>query len=154
MQATRTGRIPKKNQENRYLTSSLWLGHNSITSTAKLQKFVNNTLASSENLSWLDLSFNAIFDIGDEIAEFPNLKILYLHGNNISNMNSILKLRKLLKLRTLTLHGNPIESLPNYRSYVITILPKILNLDFSPVISAERKKALPPGFFKIINTSS
>ena len=131
----------------------MWLDHNSIKSTAKLKNFANSILVSSDNLSWLDLSFNALSDIEDDITEFPNLKILYIHGNNISNINSVLKLRKLLKLRTLTLHGNPVESTPNYRSCVVTILPKLLNLDFSPVISTERKKALPPGFFKIINTS-
>lgn len=104
-------------------------------------------------LSWLDLSFNEILDIGEEFGEFSNLKILYLHGNKISNINNVLKLRKLTKLRTLTLHGNPIELLSNYRSYIVIILPKLMNLDFSPIITLERKKALPTGFFKTINTS-
>lgn len=153
LQISRTGRMPKRTTENRYQTNSLWLGHNSITSTANLTNFVNNTLDNPGALSWLDLSFNAISEIGDEFAEFTNLKILYLHGNKISNINSVLKLRKLLKLRTLTLHGNPIESLSNYRSYIVIILPKLLNLDFSQILAAERKKALPTGFFKTINTS-
>lgn len=115
---------------------------------------MNNTLDNPSMLSWLDLSFNEITEIGEEFVQFSNLKIIYLHGNKMSNINNILKLRKLTKLRTLTLHGNPIELLSNYRSYIVILLPKLLNLDFSPIIMQERKKALPTEFFKTINTSN
>ncbi len=36
-----------------------------------------------EDIAWLDLSFNEITTINDDILEFPALKMIYLHGNKI-----------------------------------------------------------------------
>lgn len=116
-----------------------------------LENLVNKLLEEPSSLAWLDLSFNNISDIDDEITKFPNLKIFYMHGNAINDLNSIMKLRKLCKLRNLTLHGNPIESVPSYRGFVLAVLPQLVNLDFAPVVAAERKKAPPAGFSKMMN---
>lgn len=40
-------------------------------------------------------------------------------------MAEVFKLRRLTLLRSLTLHGNPINECPNYRNYVITVLPQV-----------------------------
>lgn len=114
-----------------------------------LESLVNRVLDDPTYLSWLDLSFNEINEIGEEIETFTNLKIFYLHGNKIANIADTLKLRKLQSLRSLTLHGNPIEDIPCYRGYIVHLLPQLLVLDFSPVTAAEKKKALPVGFFKM-----
>ncbi|XP_012254400.2 leucine-rich repeat-containing protein 51-like [Athalia rosae] len=149
--SVRIGKIPAHSLNQRFLTSSLWLCNNSLTSMNGLENLVNKLLEEPNSLAWLDLSFNNIVEIDDEITKFPNLKILYIHGNSISNLNSLLKLRRLCKLRNLTIHGNPIESIPSYRSFVLCALPQLINLDFAPVVAAERKKAPPAGFFKMIN---
>jgi hypothetical protein len=36
-----------------------------------------------EDIAWLDLSFNDISSISDDILQFQSLKMLYLHGNKI-----------------------------------------------------------------------
>lgn len=117
-----------------------------------LQHLVNRVLDDPTHLSWLDLSFNEICEIGKDIEQFPNLKILYLHGNKISNIADVLRLKKLSNLRSLTLHGNPVEDIPCYRGYVVHLLPQLLVFDFSSVIAAEKKKALPVGFAKMIRS--
>lgn len=42
------------------------------------------------------------------------------------NLDEIYKLRNLIKLKTLTLHGNPISDVPKYRSYIIAMLPQVI----------------------------
>lgn len=118
------------------------------------ENLVQKVLDDPIYLSWLDISFNEIKKIGDEIVKFLNLKIVYLHGNNISDINDVMKLKKLQNLKSLTLHGNPIENLPYYRGYVVHILPQLTTLDFSPVLVAEKKRAPPAGFYKKIQGST
>ncbi|XP_076240756.1 leucine-rich repeat-containing protein 51 [Calliopsis andreniformis] len=153
-QASRTGKIPLRTTTDRFVTSSLWLSNNSLTTMDGFENLVQKVLDDPRYLSWLDLSFNEIKKIGDEIVKFLNLKILYLHGNNISDINDVLKLKKLLNLRSLTLHGNPIENLPCYRGYIVHILPQLTALDFSAVLITEKKKAPPAGFYKMIQSST
>ncbi|OAD60981.1 Leucine-rich repeat-containing protein 51 [Eufriesea mexicana] len=153
-QAVRTGKIPLRTSADRFVTCSLWLSNNLLTSMNGFESLAHKVLDDPTNLSWLDLSFNEIERIGDDIIKFPNLKIFYLHGNNISNINDIVKLKKLQTLRSLTLQGNPIENLPYYRGYIVHILPQLTALDFSAVLSAERKKAAPAGFQKMIYGST
>ncbi|XP_011168324.1 leucine-rich repeat-containing protein 51 [Solenopsis invicta] len=149
-QVIRTGKAPVRTLKDRYVTSTLWLSNNLLSSMEGLQRLAERVLDDPAYLSWLDLSFNEIKEIGEDVEKFTNLKILYLHGNKITNIADSLKLRKLQNLRSLTLHGNPIEDVPCYRGYIVHLLPQLLVLDFSPVIAAEKKKALPVGFFKMI----
>jgi Leucine-rich repeat (LRR) protein len=46
----------------------------------------------SNKLLWIDLSYNYLETIEDEILKFPNLKTLFLHGNYISNLDEARKL--------------------------------------------------------------
>ncbi|CAK9812437.1 Leucine-rich repeat-containing protein 51 [Anthophora plagiata] len=153
-QAVRTGKIPLRTTADRFVTCSLWLSNNLLTSMDGFEHLVHKVLDDPVYLSWLDLSFNELEKIGDDITNFLNLKIIYLHGNNISDINDVVKLKKLRNLKCLTLHGNPIENLPFYRGYIVHILPQLSALDFSAVLSAERKKAPPAGFYKIIQGST
>lgn len=66
-----------------------------------------------------------------------------MHGNYIKNVEEVLKLKPLLQLRTLTLHGNPISRIENYRRYVLFYLPQIRSLDFS-LITLQNRSAVPP----------
>lgn len=151
-QSIRTGKIPERTAENHFITSSLWLSNNLLISLTGLDNLVKSHLGNFNNLSWLDMSFNKIKSIENHLNGFVNLKILYLHGNNIVDINQVVNLRILKNLKSLTLHGNPIENVSCYRGFVIQILPQISSLDFSPILSQERKKALPVGFFKTIKT--
>ena len=46
----------------------------------------------SKNLLWLDLSYNFLTTIDDDLLDFPELKTLYLHGNYIANLEQTKKL--------------------------------------------------------------
>ncbi|KAJ8675285.1 hypothetical protein QAD02_011071 [Eretmocerus hayati] len=151
----RVGKMPEKPlSTGLYLTSSIWLSNNSLENLSHLEELVTELVGGTRDVRWLDLAYNILSDVDDELLKFKKLTILYLHGNRISDMNSLVKLRKLTHLRTLTLHGNPLEQMPAYRRYVVAILPQITNLDFSPVLEIERRRALPTGFFKTIRVDS
>ena len=54
-------------------------------------------------------------------------------------MKEIDKLAGLCQLRSLTLHGNPIEDSKDYRNYVINKIPQLEKLDFSKITKADRE---------------
>lgn len=64
--------------------------------------------------------------------------MLYLHGNEIWQLSEVLKLEKLPYLRKLTLHGNPIAELKNYKLWVGSHLPNLRSLDFSTITKVDR----------------
>lgn len=77
----------------------------------------------SNKLMWIDLSYNYLEKIEDEIVtNFPNLRTLYLHGNYILNLEEVKKLNTLPELHTLTLYGNPIEQIAGYRMWVLGVM--------------------------------
>jgi len=71
-------------------------------------------------------------------VRFNNLKTLFLHANKIKKLTEIDKLAKLPNLRSLTLHGNPMEEEKNYRFYVILMIPQLINLNFSGISKQEK----------------
>lgn len=73
-------------------------------------------------LLWLDLSYNYLTEIDEELLNFPELKTLYLHGNYISNLEQTKKLQKFEDLQSLTLYGNSIEQIKGYRMYVLGVM--------------------------------
>jgi Leucine-rich repeat (LRR) protein len=75
-----------------------------------------------ENLQWIDLSYNHLTQIEPELLNFPQIKVLYLHGNAISNLEECRKLQNLTNLQTLTLYGNPIEQIKGYRMWVLGVM--------------------------------
>ena len=53
-------------------------------------------------------------------------------------MSHVDKLSSLRKLKSLTLHGNPIEINTGYRYYVLSRLPQLQTFDFSGITKADR----------------
>ena len=76
----------------------------------------------SSKLLWIDLSYNYLETIEEEILKFPNLKTLFLHGNYISSLEEARKLSGLSQLASLTLYGNPIEQISNYRMWILGVM--------------------------------
>merc|ERR1711879_1082464 len=93
------------------------------------------------NIQWLDLSFNQLLTIEPVLLRFLNMKALYLHGNCIKSLPAVDRLKKLPKLLSLTLNGNPIESNGIYRPYIVGCLPDLRSLDHSTITQDERKHA-------------
>ena len=67
--------------------------------------------------------------------------MLYFHGNNISSLSQVNKLSRLSLLRTLTLHGNPIEIDVAYKQHVLSMLPHLQTFDFSGITKSDRATA-------------
>jgi len=124
------------------VTTILKLNNNSLTEVTGLAEVLPKLLAQPNLLHMVDLSFNGIKRISDDLLELPNLQILYLHGNEIKSLSSVSSLAKCPMLRGLTLHGNDVEEIEGYRQYVITNLPRITSLDFTRIIPKERSDAL------------
>ncbi|XP_045467159.1 leucine-rich repeat-containing protein 51-like isoform X2 [Harmonia axyridis] len=147
----RIGCVPERGTvKKKLLTRSIWLNNNKLKSIKNLEQIVESILEVPSQLSWIDFSFNYIKDIDDCILKYPNLKIVYFHGNCISKLAELMKLRKLKNLRTVTFHGNPISNLPLYRLSIMYILPQVLNLDFFPIIKNEKLSPPPTETLKII----
>ncbi|KAL3271480.1 hypothetical protein HHI36_021965 [Cryptolaemus montrouzieri] len=147
----RIGSVPERGTaKKKLLTRSIWLNNNKLKSIKNLEVIVDSVLELPSQLSWLDFSFNYIKEIDDCILKYPNLKIIYFHGNCIAKLNEVMKLRKLKHLRTVTFHGNPISNIPLYRVSISYMLPQVLNLDFTPIIKNERFNPPPTDTLKII----
>ncbi|KAJ1445237.1 hypothetical protein M885DRAFT_626368 [Pelagophyceae sp. CCMP2097] len=92
-------------------------------------------------LRWVDLSFNSISHVGAAFQPFSGLAVLYLHANGISDFREVKHLSKLTSLRSLTLHGNPIEDKKMYRTYIVHTIQSLTQLDFSTITKQDRERA-------------
>lgn len=70
--------------------------------------------------------------------------MLYLQRNNIEDFVEVYKLRKLKKLRTLSLNDNPMALVPHYRVTVIHLVPNLRKLDNVVVVQSERESLKQP----------
>lgn len=87
-----------------------------------LDKVLYDVMWNHQNLQWIDLSYNHLQGIDEEILNFPHLKVLYMHGNEITNLEECRKLQQLVNLQNLTLYGNPIEQIKGYRMWVLGVM--------------------------------
>jgi hypothetical protein len=76
------------------------------------------------------------------ILELKSLNCFYMHGNSISEKTEVDKLTNLKELRTLTLHGNPVQKQPNFYEYVLVKLPTLRNFNFSAISKSEKQKSV------------
>ncbi len=53
-------------------------------------------------------------------------------------MSELVKLTPITTLRTLTIHGNPIDTIPGFRLYIIGLLPNLQKLDTVLISKKER----------------
>ena len=72
---------------------------------------------------------------------FANLRSLSLANNCIASLTALTPLSSLPYLEAVTLEGNPIEALPNYREHVLVLLKKIKQLDGKAVDDRHRQDA-------------
>ena len=108
---------------------------------SQLSAALNEVVVDIGALRWIDLSFNSISRTGDAFSAFPDVTVLYLHANNISSFSQVKPLGELKDLRSLTLHGNPIEDKKHYRTFVIHMIPTLTHLDFSTITRQDRETA-------------
>lgn len=98
-------------------------------------------LSQMPNIEVLALSINKITTLKD-FQHCPKLQELYIRRNNIKNLAEIKYLQNLPHLKTLWLSENPCADHPNYRQYVLSVLPNLQKLDNKEVTAQERQSAL------------
>lgn len=117
------------------------LSNNRIKNISNMTSHLGPVVESPQEVNWIDLSFNSITEIPEDVSELESLSVLYLHANDITRLDEIDKLAKLPNLKTLTLHGNPLENIKGYRQYALSVLPNLRQLDFCAVTKQDRRVA-------------
>lgn len=93
-------------------------------------------------LTTLILSNNKICKISPAFGKsLPQLKALILGNNDIASLEDLSPLRNLDNLERLSLKGNPVTHVSNYRLYVLHLIPHLRFLDFQKVHYKEVEKA-------------
>uniref|UniRef100_A0A7S2CJX2 Leucine-rich repeat-containing protein 51 n=1 Tax=Florenciella parvula TaxID=236787 RepID=A0A7S2CJX2_9STRA len=131
----------ESDQPRRVRAQCLRLCNNSIESIDTLPEVANAILKQPLSLRWIDLSFNEMTGLGEALSSFTEINVLYLHANKISSFKELKCLSGLTKLRSITLHGNPIAEKKSYRLYLIINLPALNQIDFSPITRQDRETA-------------
>ncbi|KAM4702279.1 leucine-rich repeat-containing protein 51 isoform 1-T4 [Discoglossus pictus] len=138
----REGLKPLKRCENgKLLSHAVRLNNNTLTDLIGFGETISKLLSDPSQLSWIDLSFNDLSNIDPVLTTYRSLTALNIHGNSISHLSEVDKLASLPNLKSLTLHGNPVEAEKGYRWYVLSLLPQLKSLDFSAVTKQERVTA-------------
>ncbi|XP_027226755.1 dynein axonemal assembly factor 11 isoform X3 [Penaeus vannamei] len=104
------------------------------------------------NVEVLSLSVNQIQTLAD-FQYCPNLQELYIRKNSISDINEVLYLRQLPKLKSLWLADNPCADFEKYRHTVLRALPHLQKLDNVAVDSEEVQQAMVCGLALPISDS-
>ncbi|KAA8913331.1 leucine-rich repeat-domain-containing protein [Sphaerosporella brunnea] len=96
----------------------------------------------SERLQTLLLARNRIATIQPTLANsLPNLSVLILTSNNLSELGDLEPLGKFKRLVHLSLLENPVTRKDHYRHWVIWKCPSVRFLDYQKVKDVERKRA-------------
>lgn len=130
-----------KNENGKFRSTTLKFNNNTLTDFEGFEGAIEFLIENPSDLSSLDLSFNDLLKLDSAILQYKNIKMLYLHGNQIAKLEELDKLAELPHLLSLTVHGNPIESQPGFRSYILSRLPNLKTLNFSGVTKADLKNA-------------
>ncbi|KAL1523326.1 hypothetical protein AB1Y20_018272 [Prymnesium parvum] len=132
------------------------LSRNEIASIENIERLVSLTkldlshnlireptgLESLTNLTHLDLSSNSIHVLTG-LERLGSLEVLHLADNNLTTADVLRSLCYLQNLHTLTLRGNPLASLQNYRSVVAQRLPSLRVLDGEPLAQHSDTSSAP-----------
>ena len=99
--------------------------------------FLDNNLERVYFIQKLNLSENKLSFIHKDLTLIPNLKILDLSNNLITDLNKVKELQNIQKLILLTLRGNKICLIRGYRQFIIELCPLLTHLDAAEVSEKE-----------------
>jgi len=122
-------------------TTAVRLSNNKLTTIKDLDAAIDDITSDVSKIKWVDLSFNQLTSIEEALLQCPQLTTLNLHSNSIEKLKDIKLLRHFRQLKSLTLHGNPVEDHKHYRNYVLTLVPSLRSIDFSSVTKQDRRNA-------------
>ncbi len=92
------------------------------------------------NVATISLSLNKITSLSF-FRGLNKLEELFLRKNKIDSLKEIHHLKHCTSLKVLWLWDNPLSNHPNYRLYIIKVLPKLKKLDNAAVSEEERMAA-------------
>ena len=101
------------------------------------QSIIDNKMDRIYFIQKLNLSENDITFVHKDITLMPNLKMLDLGNNLISDLNKVTELQNIEKLMFLTLRGNKICMIRGYRQFIIELCPVLSQLDSAEVSEKE-----------------
>lgn len=101
------------------------------------KQIIDNNMDRIFFIQKLNLSENNITFIHKDITLMPNLKILDLGNNLISDLNKVTELQNIQKLMFLTLRGNKICMIRGYRQFIIELCPVLSQLDSAEISEKE-----------------
>lgn len=100
---------------------------------------LGHSLMSLRGLKCLDLSRNSLVSL-EGIQYLTALESLNLYYNCISSLAEVFRLHALTELMDVDFRLNPVVKVePDYRLFVVRLLPKLRQLDDRPVRESERK---------------
>ncbi|XP_066289013.1 centrosomal protein of 72 kDa-like isoform X1 [Branchiostoma lanceolatum] len=103
---------------------------------------LGTALEGFSRLKHLDLSRNALHSL-EGLTLLRMLEKLNLYYNNIATLKELFRLRSNQHLQELDLRLNPVaKNEPDYRLFLVHMLPNLRRLDDRPVRDTERKAAL------------
>eukprot|EP00759_Apiculatamorpha_spiralis_P016180 PhF_6_TR22522/c0_g2_i1/m.31971 len=110
----------------KYLASGIKISNNEIVTDLpipnswdfRLKQVIANAFYT---LTFVDFSSNKLTQIPD-LSQFPIMS-LYLHDNLITDVQEVLKLKKLEQLQSLTLYRNPLQDqVSHYKFLVLNLI--------------------------------
>lgn len=120
------------------IIKAIRLSNNNLTSLDNVITSLINSGIDTTKVQWIDLSFNSLTVIPDDLIKlFPNLIKLYLHANKIQKLSEIKKLTELTLLKSVSFYGNPVEEHKHYRNYVLYHNQNLTQFDMSPITKTE-----------------
>ena len=122
-------------------STALKMANNEIATIVDLRQHLVPILNAPWTLTLLDLSNNQLRTVGTALQELPNLSMLYLHGNELSELSELALVMHLKQLRRFTAHGQTLAGLRHYRWHALSLLPTLRQLDLSPVTRQECDRA-------------
>ena len=122
-------------------TTCVRVPNNALSSIDGLGAVLAQLVDDPAKLFWLDISCNSITSLGNELANFPDLRVLNIHGNGLATVAELRKLTQ-LPLKSLTIHGNPVEEKKDVKNFLISHLPYLEKLNFCPVTPQDRDNAM------------
>lgn len=97
---------------------------------AKLGLESLNNFPKLNSVFLLNLNMNKLKTGLKDIVKFmPNISELELEYNKFKDISELECLRELKELTSITLHGNPIAKIPNYREAIFKLLPNVMTVD-------------------------
>ncbi|KAK2949595.1 hypothetical protein BLNAU_15455 [Blattamonas nauphoetae] len=156
LQILQKGQQQKKQEEEpeteiveirQFRGTTIRLNNNNLKSCDGLYAALDTLLVDGANcVLCLDLGWNPLKTIPDDILDFPSLHTLNMQSCQIADYHELAKLHDIPSLRFLSLAGNPVDQLKYYRQLLIATCPQVTKID-STLIS-RRERELAEGWFK------